>query len=416
MIIIIFDFINKGGTTYDEIITVSSYAKSMGGTQLYLETGEKISVNDLIKGIIMVSANDAMVAMAERVSGTEEAFVKKMNLKAKELGLKNTHFVNCTGFDEANHYSTASDMVKIAMELVNNYPDVYKFSSVYESYVRENTPNKTWIANTNKLVRFYEGADGLKTGSTNDAGKCIVATAKRNGLRLIAISLGYKDVTTRNKETMDLYKREKLNPFSGCLSSILQIIIILSVFWLVSKPLTYMKKVDTNIINGYVEEIKNEEGKASAYPEIQVIQKKASTDENVNINMEFFGLDLSKVPNQNMGDITVYIIPVLYIITSFISIKITNGKKKKNKTLQIEEKTSKDKVNVEDGKTENDESLEAMQEMNNSMMYMVPIMSISIAFIAPLGLALYWLVSNILIIIERFIIDKIFNKEEEKNA
>ena len=195
-----------------------------------------------------------------------------------------------------------------------------------------------------------------------------------------------------NQETMDLYKREKLNPFSGCLSSILQIIIILSVFWLVSKPLTYMKKVDTNIINGYVEEIKND------------------------INMEFFGLDLSKVPNQNMGDITVYIIPVLYIITSFISIKITNGKKKKNKTLQIEEKTSKDKVNVEDGKTENDESLEAMQEMNNSMMYMVPIMSISIAFIAPLGLALYWLVSNILIIIERLIIDKIFNKEEEKNA
>lgn len=151
-LIIIFDFINKGGTTYDEIITVSSYAKSMGGTQLYLETGEKISVNDLIKGIIMVSANDAMVAMAERVSGTEGAFVKKMNLKAKELGLKNTHFVNCTGFDEENHYSTASDMVKIAMELVNNYPEIYKFSSVYESYVRENTSNKTWIANTNKPV------------------------------------------------------------------------------------------------------------------------------------------------------------------------------------------------------------------------------------------------------------------------
>ncbi len=220
-----------------------------------------------------------------------------------------------------------------------------------------------------------------------------------------------------NQETIDLYKREKLNPFSGCLSSILQIIIILSVFWLVSKPLTYMKKVDTNIINGYVEEIKNEEGKASAYPEIQVIQKKASTDENVNINMEFLGLDLSKVPNQNMSDITVYIIPVLYIITSFVSIKITNGKKKnKNKVLQIEEKTSENKENVGDKKDEADESLEAMQEMNNSMMYMVPIMSISIAFIAPLGLALYWLVSNILIIIERLIIDKIFNKEENGNA
>lgn len=220
-----------------------------------------------------------------------------------------------------------------------------------------------------------------------------------------------------NQETIDLYKREKLNPFSGCLSSILQIIIILSVFWLVSKPLTYMKKVDTNIINGYVEEIKKEEGKASAYSEIQVIQKKASTDENVNINMEFLGLDLSKVPNQNMSDITVYIIPVLYIITSFVSIKITNGKKKnKNKVLQIEEKTSENKENVGDKKDEADESLEAMQEMNNSMMYMVPIMSISIAFIAPLGLALYWLVSNILIIIERLIIDKIFNKEENGNA
>ena len=221
------------------------------------------------------------------------------------------------------------------------------------------------------------------------------------------------------KEIQRKYKNnpEKLNPFSGCLSSILQIIIILSVFWLVSKPLTYMKKVDTNIINGYVEEIKNEEGKASAYPEIQVIQKKAGTDENVNINMEFLGLDLSKVPNQNMSDITVYIIPVLYIITSFVSIKITNGKKKnKNKVLQIEEKTSENKENVGDKKDEADESLEAMQEMNNSMMYMVPIMSISIAFIAPLGLALYWLVSNILIIIERLIIDKIFNKEENGNA
>ena len=220
-----------------------------------------------------------------------------------------------------------------------------------------------------------------------------------------------------NQETIELYKREKMSPFTGCLSSILQIIIILAVFYLVSKPLTYMKKVDTNIINGYVEEIKNEEGKASAYPEIQVIQKKAGTDENVNINMEFLGLDLSKVPNQNMSDITVYIIPVLYIITSFVSIKITNGKKKnKNKVLQIEEKTSENKENVGDKKDEADESLEAMQEMNNSMMYMVPIMSISIAFIAPLGLALYWLVSNILIIIERLIIDKIFNKEENGNA
>ena len=218
-----------------------------------------------------------------------------------------------------------------------------------------------------------------------------------------------------NQETINLYKKEKMNPFSGCLSSILQIVIILSVFWLVSKPLTYMKKVEPEVINGYIEEIKNEDGKVAAYPEIQVIQRKADDNEAVNINMDFFGLDLSKVPNQNIKDYTVYIIPLLYVITSFISIKITNNKKKKEKLPQIEEKTGSRENDPEEDKKE--ESLEAMQEMTNSMNYMIPIMSISIAFIAPLGLALYWLISNILIIIERLVIDKIIkNKEENENA
>ena len=218
-----------------------------------------------------------------------------------------------------------------------------------------------------------------------------------------------------NQETINLYKKEKMNPFSGCLSSILQIVIILSVFWLVSKPLTYMKKVEPEVINGYIEEIKNEDGKVAAYPEIQVIQRKADDNEAVNINMDFFGLDLSKVPNQNIKDYTVYIIPLLYVITSFISIKITNNKKKKEKLPQIEEKTGSRENDPEEDKKE--ESLEAMQEMTNSMNYMIPIMSISIAFIAPLGLALYWLMSNILIIIERLVIDKIIkNKEENENA
>lgn len=219
-----------------------------------------------------------------------------------------------------------------------------------------------------------------------------------------------------NQETMDLYKKEKINPFSGCLSSILQIIIILSVFWLVSKPLTYMKKVDTEVVNGYIEQIKTEEGSTSAYPEIQVIQKKAAEDEQVAINMDFFGLDLSKVPNQNMSDWTVYIIPVLYVITSFISIKINNNmqKEKKKETKAIAEKSevhNNDKISSD----ASDESTESMQQMTNSMSYIVPIMSISIAFIAPLGLALYWLISNVLMIIERLILNKVFkDKEEEK--
>lgn len=217
-----------------------------------------------------------------------------------------------------------------------------------------------------------------------------------------------------NQETIDLYKREKMNPFSGCLSSILQIVLILSVFWLVSKPLTYMKKIDSNIIQNYINEIKEEDGSAASYPEIQVIQRKGANDEKVALNMDFLGLDLSKTPSQNVSDFTVYIIPVLYVITSFISIKINNNSQKKKKSVEKAESTT----NAETGenKTESDDTLDQMQQMSNSMTYMIPIMSISIAFIAPLGLALYWLVSNVLMIVERLIINKIFNKEEEENA
>lgn len=234
-------------------------------------------------------------------------------------------------------------------------------------------------------------------------------TMKKNAKmqeKLKEIQFKYKNNPEKlNQETIDLYKKEKMNPFSGCLSSILQIIIILSVFWLVSKPLTYMKKVDTDVINGYIEEIKNEDGKTASYPEIQVIQRRANQDERVNINMNFLGLDLSKVPSQNFKDPTVYIIPVLYVVTSFISIKITNAS---------QNKITKNNAKEGEEKTAEDEAMESMQAMNNSMTYMVPIMSISIAFIAPLGLALYWLISNVLIIVERMVINKIFEEKDEE--
>ncbi len=228
-----------------------------------------------------------------------------------------------------------------------------------------------------------------------------------------------------NQETIDLYKREGLSPFSGCFTAILQLLIILSVFWLVSQPLTYMKKVqNSEIYNEYKTIIENQTTKSS-YKEIAIINKveedyqeiteklkdenienreelenKKSQLEELRLNMEFLGLDLSKVPTQSLNDWKVYIIPVLYVITSFISIRITT------KT-----QTSKNK----DG--EKSEELESMEQMNKSMSYMMPIMSISIAVIAPLGLALYWLVSNILMIIERLIINKFMSsKEEEENA
>ena len=214
-----------------------------------------------------------------------------------------------------------------------------------------------------------------------------------------------------NQETIDLYKREKLSPFAGCFSSIIQLVIILSVFWLVSQPLTYMKKIDVNIINDYKAQLQ-QEGNQSTYSEIAIINRYGAEDERVRLNMEFLGLDLSKVPSSNLGDWTVYIIPLLYVISSVVSIKITNNfnKKKKDDKKAITDGTD---VKMEEEPSE----LEAMEAMNKNMMYMLPLMSVFIAFIAPLGLALYWFVSNILIIIEKIIIDSVMkHKEEKENA
>ncbi len=208
-----------------------------------------------------------------------------------------------------------------------------------------------------------------------------------------------------NKEIMDLYKKENMSPFSGCISAILQIIIILSVFWLVSKPLTYMKKIDSNIIDNYKNEIVEQDGKISNYYEIEIIQKKASQDENININMGFLGLDLSKVPSQNLSDFKVYIIPVLYIISSIASIRLSTNTNKS---------TKKNKNALGDGKNNSVEEPDMTEQMTKSMSLITPIMAVSIAFIAPLGLALYWFISNVLMVAERLIINKYVDSKEDK--
>ena len=237
-----------------------------------------------------------------------------------------------------------------------------------------------------------------------------------------------------NQETINLYKTEKMSPFSGCLTGILQIIIILSVFWLVSQPLTYMKNLkDTEIYKEYKEKVDQDSGirykeigiidlAESEYKDIEnqlqqenvenreELEKRKEEVNKLRINMQFLGLDLSKVPMQSLNDWRVYIIPVLYIITSFVSIKITMNAQKKEK-----EKNNKDVIVQNEEKTKEDELTESMGQMNNTMLYMTPIMSISIAAIAPLGLALYWLVSNILMIFERLIINKIMSSKEEKD-
>lgn len=201
--IIVLENIEAGKIKWNDVVVASSNASGMGGTQIWLSTGEKMTVEDLFKGMSIVSANDATVALAEHVAGSEENFVKLMNEKAKSLGLKNTNFVNCTGLDEKDHYSSAYDLSIIAKELLT-HKEILRFSSVYEDYIRINTPNKYWLVNTNKLVRFYEGADGLKTGFTDDALYTMAVTAKRDNLRLIAIVLGEEESKVRNNETMNL--------------------------------------------------------------------------------------------------------------------------------------------------------------------------------------------------------------------
>ena len=201
--LLILEAVEKGNLNWDEKITTSANASGYGGTQIYLETGEVMTARDLMKGVSMASANDATVVLAERIAGSEEKFVEMMNKKAQELGLKNTNFVNPTGLDEDNHYSSSYDLAKIAIELMK-HEEIFKFSSLYEDYLRQDTQNKFWLVNTNKLVRLYEGCDGLKTGFTDNAGYTMAVTAKRNNMRLLSIVLGESVSKVRNKEIEEL--------------------------------------------------------------------------------------------------------------------------------------------------------------------------------------------------------------------
>ena len=202
-LLIIMESIEKGVINWDQMITVSENASSMGGSQILLETGEQMSVDDLVKGISIASGNDAVVALAEAIAGTEENFVKMMNDKLKQLGLKDSNFKNCHGLDEEGHYSSAYDMAFIAKELVN-HEKILEYSSIYETYLREDTNKKIWLVNTNKLVRFKKGVDGLKTGYTEGAGFCLTATMKNNNMRVIATVMGEPDSKTRNSEVSNM--------------------------------------------------------------------------------------------------------------------------------------------------------------------------------------------------------------------
>jgi len=215
-----------------------------------------------------------------------------------------------------------------------------------------------------------------------------------------------------NMEIMDLYKRENMSPFSGCFSLIIQMVLLFSMFYLVRSPLTFMKKVDTGVIENFSQTIKEEKGEGAlngAYPEMQIIKyanEKNLTDSEIFINMDFLGVDLSDVPTTSGTNYTSYIIPVLYVISSVASIKLTSN---------INNKKSKNEDVIEVNQTEKKDDMQDMtKQMNKSMLWMMPILSVSVSLVAPLGLALYWLINNILMILERLIMNKFILSEEEK--
>lgn len=228
--ILVMEAIENKTLSLETKLCVSENASRMGGTTIYLSVGEEMTVEDLLKGVAITSANDAAVVFAEAISGSVSAFSDKMNEKAKEVGCINTNFVNPNGLPNDNHYSCAYDMALMGRYLVRNYPSILKYTSIYEDYLRKGTKNEFWLVNTNKLVRFYKEVDGLKTGWTNDAGYCLTATMEKDDIRFIAVAMGADDAGKRNHDIItmlyygvnnyELYKIVKENDIIDSVSDI----------------------------------------------------------------------------------------------------------------------------------------------------------------------------------------------------
>ena len=221
-LLLVMEAIDSGSLSTDDVVTVSAYAASMGGSQVYLKEGEQMTVHDLLKAVAVASGNDASVALAEHLAGSEDAFVERMNQRAAELGMKDTCFVNCTGLPAAGHLSSAYDIALMSRELILNHPSIREYTTIWMDSLRN---GQFQLANTNKLIRFYEGATGLKTGSTDSAGFCLSATAERDGMELIAVVLHCSSSDARsaaassllnygfaNYTLMDVYPSQALPP------------------------------------------------------------------------------------------------------------------------------------------------------------------------------------------------------------
>ena len=203
--LLILEDITNNKHSFDEMVTTSSTAASMGGSQIFLEVGEMMSVDDMFKAVCINSANDAITALAEHFGGSLDSFIKRMNAKAKNLGMNNTSFMNVTGFYDPNHYTTAYDMALLAKELLNNYKDIIlKYTSMFEAYIREDSDSTFCLVTTNKLIKYYDGMDGLKTGYIKESKYCLTATAIRDGIRFISVVMKSDSVEKRSKDTTTL--------------------------------------------------------------------------------------------------------------------------------------------------------------------------------------------------------------------
>ena len=198
-ILLTLEAVDEGRVSLEDQVTVSPRAASMGGSQAFLDAGERYKLSELLKTVIVASANDSAVALAEHLAGTEESFVRLMNTRAEELGLTNTHYANCTGLPAQEHYTTARDVAKLSAQL-DLHPIYYRYWTMWMDAIRHRGGRVTSLTNTNRLIRFYPGCDGYKTGSTNEARYCVSATAKKEGMRLIAVVLGTPAGQTRFDE------------------------------------------------------------------------------------------------------------------------------------------------------------------------------------------------------------------------
>jgi D-alanyl-D-alanine carboxypeptidase (penicillin-binding protein 5/6) len=268
---------------FEDIVTVSQLASSMGGSQIFLKEGEQMSFEDLFKAVTIASANDATVALAEYTYGTIDNFIVMMNTKAKLFGMENTNFVNATGFHDSNHYTTAFDMSLLANKLLKDYKDILlKYTSIYDTYLRQDTSSPFWLVNTNRMLKYYTGMDGLKTGYTSDSGFNLTATALRNNLRLISVVMGGETSTSRNDDTASLLDYG-FNSY---------------------KTITLYKSGET-LTNIDFNNAKSKQDSIISHEDINIVVKKDISINDLSITIDLNDINAPKTKDEEVGTITI---------------------------------------------------------------------------------------------------------------